>query len=459
MKNKNFYYVIKKGVLILFLFFLSCHSKEKHPDEIKNETVPEVVTPPEAGKVYDRITKSNSSYSLYIPKNFSGTEKYPVIIFIDPHAKGNYPLGKYKGLAEKFQFMMIGCNDSKNGMMIDQSMKFISDLLNEATNILPGKTNEISLAGFSGGAKVALVGGNTINGFSNIIYCGAALSPGSIKMNVPLLAFAGSHDMNYSDVRNFNQSLENQNVSHSFREWNGKHEWPDSSTFVHAFYWNLFTSMRKKAIEKNKIVINDFKKIIESEIIAEKNPLRKSLLLSEEIEMLKDLEAVDAYTNKYKSLINSGTYKDAKQNQDRMLAFEDQRKSEFAGAFENREISWWNNEIQLLNRDKNNESNQRLLGYISLVAWSYSSKAVTMNNSAFARKALQVYKLADPENSEQPFLAACLYSKNGMQDSAIYFLKESIELGLDDRTKIENEKDLFALRGRSDFQELIGRMK
>ena len=132
---------------------------------------------------------------------------------------------------------------------------------------------------------------------------------------------------------------------------------------------------------------------------------------------------------------------------------------EFAGAFENQDELWWTNQIQLLKADSNNESNQRILGYISLAAWSYSSKSVAVNNFAFAVKALQIYKLVDPENSEQPFLAACLYSKNGMQDSAIYFLKEAVKLGMDDRNKIENEKDLFELKSRNDFQELVKNIK
>ena len=83
---------------------------------------------------------------------------------------------------------------------------------------------------------------------------------------------------------------------------------------------------------------------------------------------------------------------------------------------------------------------------------------MAINNTAFALKALQIYKLADPKNPERAFITACLYSKNGMQDSAIYFLKEAVTLGLDDRSKIEKEKDLFALHERGDFQEVIGKM-
>ncbi len=453
IKDVNF------GLLFLCLHIISCTTKEKKPTENIGKPI-EVIAPiVEAGRIYDRITKSNSSYSVYFPKNYNEKEKYPAIIFLDPHGHGKFPLEKYESLADKFRFLLIGSNDSKNGMNIEQCIKFAGDLLNETSTNLPGFKHQISLAGFSGGAKVALVAANTISGFNSGIYCGAAFPAGSIQINIPLLAIAGRHDMNYTEVRNFNQSIDKSSMSHALVEWNGKHEWPDTSIFEHAFYWNLFTSMRNKIIDKNDSIIGAYKKKMEGAIIHEKNVLERALFIQEEIEMLKEIYPINDYQNKLISILNSTQFKQAKKNQELILAYEDQQKMEFANAFENREILWWNNQIQKLNEDKNNESNQRLLGYISLAAWSYSSKSVAINNAAFALKALQIYKLADPENPEQAFITACLYSKNGKQDSAIYFLKEAVTLGFDDRSKIENEKDLFPLHGRGDFLEVIGKMR
>ena len=447
------------GVLLLCLHLISCTTKENKPTENISKPI-EVVAPiNEAGRIYERITKSNSSYSVYFPKNYNEKEKYPAIIFIDPHGHGRFPLEKYKSLADKFHFLLIGSNDSKNGMNIEQCIKFVGDLLNEASTTLPGYKEQISIAGFSGGAKVALVAANTISGFSSGIYCGAAFPPGTIQINIPLLAIAGRHDMNYTEVRNYNQSIDKSGISHALVEWNGKHEWPDTSIFEHAFYWNLFTSMRNKTIEKNESIIDRYKKLMESAISQEKNVLNKAILLQEEIEMLNGIVSISDYQRKLNTIINSNQFKQAKNNQEKILANEDQKKMEFAGAFEKQDELWWNNEVQSLKADSNNESNQRVLGYISLAAWSYSSKSVAVNNYPFALKALKIYKLADPENSEQPFLAACLYSKNGMQDSAIYFLKEAVKLGLDERSKIENEKDLFELKSRNDFQELVKNLK
>ena len=210
--------------------------------------------------IFERFSKNNFSYCYYIPGDFKGEEKFPVIIFLDPHGNGNFPVEKYKRLEEKFHFILIGSNESKNGMVIEQGMKVAGDLLTEAITTLPGALHQITLAGFSGGAKVALVSACKLPGINSAIYCGAAIPPDRINVTVPTMGIAGNHDMNYTEVRNFNFSIDGKKMPKAIIEWNGKHEWPDTTTFEHAFYWNIFTSIRKKYIPKsdsrNKILVN-----------------------------------------------------------------------------------------------------------------------------------------------------------------------------------------------------------
>ena len=99
--------------------------------------------------------------------------------------------------------------------------------------------------------------------------------------------------------------------------------------------------------------------------------------------------------------------------------------------------------------------NQRLLAYISLASYSLSNQALKQNNFNAARQALLLYKLSDPENSERPFLAACMYSKLNLPDSAIYSLREALKLGLKDRTKLESEESFSVLRNTTEFRQLL----
>ncbi len=458
--------MIRSNLKTIFIYLLlsiyglcsSCEQKKKTGSEEINQEKENKPVQPEKGRVYSRTT-SNGSYSLFIPESFSGNEKLPAILFLDPHGDGKIPLERYRSLAEKHKFILVCSNDSKNGMNFDQVNQIVSALLNECTANLPCNPKRITVAGFSGGSKAALIGGNTVSGFNGIVYCGAAFPPGSIDVKIPVLGIVGKRDMNYTEVRNFNFSMDPLNIPHLLIEWNGKHEWPDSATFQHAFYWTILNDIRKKNVEVDSVLIQDLESSIQKHLKSSTNPLDKELILQEAIGLLNQLTSVTYYQNQLSLLKRSAEYTSAKIKQDKILDKEDKLKQLYGNSFLDKEWSWWTREVNILSADKNNSSNQRILGYISLAAWSYSSRAVSENNSTLAKRSLDIYKLADPENPEHEFLQACLSAKNGNADSAMYFLKKAIELGLTDIGKIENEKDLIDLRSRNDYNELISSLR
>src|SRR4051812_12676630 len=108
---KKFSHCIKISATFILLFILACNTQDKKKVS-EPEKPAEAEEPPVAGRVYDRVASNGASYSLYIPQSYSGKEKYPVIIFFDPHGAGNVPVSKYAGLAEKFHFMLLGSYDS-----------------------------------------------------------------------------------------------------------------------------------------------------------------------------------------------------------------------------------------------------------------------------------------------------------------------------------------------------------
>ena len=105
------------------------------------------------------------------------------------------------------------------------------------------------------------------------------------------------------------------------------------------------------------------------------------------------------------------------------------------------------------------QMNQRLLGFISLAGFSISNNAIQQNNFPTAEKMLAIYKLADPENSDQPFLKACMYAKQGKEDEALQSLQHAVDLGLNDPAKILNEPALASLRQDERLQTLLSKMK
>src|SRR5689334_6357024 len=114
-------------VLFVFLIIVSCANNgsvesrsENTNADIKDTGVATELSTPDSfrvGKVIDSVICKNDasqSYALYIPVK-GNKEALPVIYFFDPHASGSLPLNKYKALADAYNFILIGSNNSKNG--------------------------------------------------------------------------------------------------------------------------------------------------------------------------------------------------------------------------------------------------------------------------------------------------------------------------------------------------------
>src|SRR5437763_13221051 len=110
-------------LIILIFYIVACANKNPadtaNDNNVKDTLVTSNTFVPDSfdpGKVIDHVackTDAAQSYALYIP--VEGDKKaLPVIYFFDPHADGSLPLKKYKALADQYNFILIGSNNSKN---------------------------------------------------------------------------------------------------------------------------------------------------------------------------------------------------------------------------------------------------------------------------------------------------------------------------------------------------------
>ncbi|HWB63416.1 MAG TPA: hypothetical protein VG603_07900, partial [Chitinophagales bacterium] len=298
------------------------------------------------------LLDTSQSFALYLPKKYNDTAHLPVIIFFDPHGDGTVPLTLYSGLAEKYGYILIGSNSSKNLVSFDDTKVFATNLINEAMNRLHANSSKISLCGFSGGAKVALLSGSENPAIKTIIYTGSKVD---ITPNHPvtLLGFAGIKDMNYTDLVTFDWSLNSTPIRHYMEEWKGKHEFPTADVFKDAFT------------------------LLESDTIYD-------------------------YNKKLPSIAR-----------DKILE-EQSIKQDYVSDFYHKDISWWRNEIDRLNTRKANDMMyERLLGFISLACYSISNSAMRDHNLEIAGKILAIYKMADPDNKDCAELYKQYYQMGG----------------------------------------------
>ena len=60
------------------------------------------------------LTNDSLQYSLYLPANFENDKYYPLLIFLDPSARGDYPVKQYKKIADTQEVILAGSLNSKN---------------------------------------------------------------------------------------------------------------------------------------------------------------------------------------------------------------------------------------------------------------------------------------------------------------------------------------------------------
>jgi predicted peptidase len=182
----------------------------------------------EKGKVISTgVCKLNASqsYALYIPSNATNTS-LPVVYFFDPHGNGGLPLNKYKTLADRYGFILVGSNNSKNGNDLTVSAAIWNVLLTDTKERLKINSDRIYLCGFSGGAKVASYIGLTHPEVKAVIANGAGLADVTQNsFHFSFTAIAGEGDMNMTDLVSINDELNKTNVRHRLILFDGKHEW------------------------------------------------------------------------------------------------------------------------------------------------------------------------------------------------------------------------------------------
>ncbi|MCX6290717.1 MAG: hypothetical protein NT126_03020 [Bacteroidetes bacterium] len=449
-------------IIIAFGIFSSSCSERKPKTEA---TTPAAEQSPvkeqlKAGEIISAVACSNDAaqtYSLYLPSTYSDSVKYPVIIFFDPHGSGSFPLSKYKSLADQFGTILMGSNNSKNGLQFDQTNAIVNSLITEASTRFSSDMRRISLAGFSGGSKVALVAASNHPELLSVIYCGAAIPFGNIQQLPPALGFAGEKDMNYLEVMASSSELEQKKIIHHVIEWKGKHEWPDSSAFEEAFYWCSFSAMRSKSFPVNRELISAFLRK-ENKTLSALHRSRDQYNLNKKISVfLRGIADVSSYEQKTSAIQKSELFKSEMQKQQNNLQLESRLKQNYGECFGSKDLNWWKTEIARMRTIKNDQEMmyQRLLGYLSLASYSYSNNAIKQNNFSSAEQFLAIYKLADPENSEQPFLTACMFARQGNDAKAVEALGEAVRLGLKDKAKIESEESFSGLHSNAEFNRLL----
>jgi hypothetical protein len=460
-------------IAIVVGFFGACSSgTEKSTDSTIDSVV--VKESFKKAEVLDQIiikAKPAETYAVYLPSNYDVSKKYPVIITFDPQADGKLPVAKYKDLAEKYGYILVGSNVSKNGIPWTESSYIVNNLYTDVLERFAIDSQRIYLMGFSGGARVA--NGATIihGGIAGVICCGAAypaINSTNPRNNYTYLGIVGLDDFNYSEMRKYDMiDLAGHNIKHALLTFDGKHEWPPLEVMNEGILYFEFQNMRRNVKEKKDDLINHYyqPKIKELDsLTANKQSFLAYQLCRKTINFYDGLVDLKPFYNAFKLLKIDDAVDKALQQEEQQLQDEERLKQEYTAHFQTKDIAWWKKEtMRFAQKAKSVDAAEkhkanRMLAYFSLVAYMQTGGALSQNNLPVAEKFSQIYLIVDPSNSEAHYLNAVLKAKQNKSKDAITALNEAIENGFVDKARLEKDPAFSTLKTEKGFEELLTKL-
>jgi predicted esterase len=448
---------------------LSCSSG--HHGKSAGNTPPRSLT---EGKVLPNVVclgDPSVSYALYLPINYTAQKKFPLILAFDPHAGGALPVERYKELAERYGYILIGSNNSKNGQPQSESASIISALFTEISTQYSVDTSRIYLTGFSGGARIASMIGFYHGGVAGIIGCGAGL-PGSnepIRYKCDYIGFAGRGDFNMFELLKLNDQLGQAGINHSLILFDGPHSWPPAPVMEEGFYWLEFCAMREKLIPSNMRLIANYvttkDELLKNEE-ANNNYLNEYDDLKNIIGFLDGVTSTDKYRERLKTVGDMPVVKQALKTRSSMMEKELEQQRTYSESFFVKDLKWWKKvitdyglRITKYKKPEDTLAAKRMLSYLSLVAYMSSSRALAGTDTADAQYALQIYQWVDPDNSEVYYLTALLKAKERNAPAVLSALKTAIGKGFTDKARMQQQPEFEPLQSTREYLDLLQQMK
>ncbi|MEM1338740.1 MAG: hypothetical protein AAF634_02370 [Bacteroidota bacterium] len=318
----------------------------------------------EKGKILDAIpvnTSKEETFALYLPSSLDESSLSPIVFIFDPAARGSKGIQPFMEAAEKYGLILICSNASRNSSL-DTNFKIANRLFDTVFNTFQIKENEMFLAGFSGGSRLATAIACLTNRFFGLIACGAGFS--SVPAHIPstqdflYAGLVGTTDMNYSEMLRNNKLLNKLNFKNTLITFDDGHNWPSAEQITAAFDW-LYLRHPDKVNDPIfiKDISDQYKHAYNLALKFEKE--EQLLFAAEKYERLitsyNPFYNVDSITERYRLLVNSKAFKQVNKGLTKALVREKEYRIKFQTQLRldiqqpnNPNLDWWSTQMTKL---------------------------------------------------------------------------------------------------------------
>jgi pimeloyl-ACP methyl ester carboxylesterase len=460
----------------LSIFFLSSFSNAIAADEfVKGAIVESVTCKQDAGQ----------SYALYLPSNYTPEKRWPIVYGFDPGARGRLPVELFQEAAEKYGYILVGSNNSRNGP--NTNLNTILQTIWEDTHTrFQIDERRVYAAGMSGGARVALSFAYLSQGqVAGVIACSAGF-PTNIapSASLPFIIYgtAGTDDFNEPELFQLDLTLESLGIAHRIEMFEGGHGWPPRVYGMRAIEWLEAQAMRGGRRTRDEAFIEEqFKRALtEARSSEEAKDFYKAYAGYRALTGFKGLKETSEFEKKIAQM------KEAKETKaafakERETAFRQQRREVEIRLYqsdspvnapgsrvESEEPDRITAEIHLRSELENlrkeaqgtKDSTERRVARRVLEAFNVQvfQEVATLfqqKNYKAAAVRLEIAARLQPDDAGTRYVLARAYALDGRKKKALDSLREAVERGFNDLANLKQNKAFDELRNEAEYKKLV----
>ena len=214
--------------------------------------------PERSSQIVVTRAEPDQTYALYLPSSYDARRRWPVIYAFDPAARGQLPLECFKESAEKYGYIVVGSNISRNGP-VPPSLRAGLAMMRDMLDRFSVDERRLYATGFSGGARVASTMAQVQKGrIAGVIGCAAGFPEEENPSAQTPFAFCGTignEDYNWVEMNRLDRTLASLDKPHRLLRFSGGHTWPPKDVAMAAVEWLELQAMKAGTRPKDSALI------------------------------------------------------------------------------------------------------------------------------------------------------------------------------------------------------------
>jgi pimeloyl-ACP methyl ester carboxylesterase len=409
----------------------------------------------------------DQTYALYLPSSYDARRTWPVIYAFDPSARGQLPLECFRKSAEKYGYIVVGSNISRNGPL-SASLRAGLAMMRDVLDRLSVDERRLYAAGFSGGARVATMMAQAQKGrIAGVIGCAAGFPEAEGPTAQTPFAFCGTvgnEDYNWLEMNRIDRTLASLDRPHRLLRFSGGHSWPPKDVAMAAVEWLELQAMKGGTRPKDAALIDGWLQRDLSRARDQENRgtlYEAWLTYSDLATTFRGLIDVQPFVARAAALQNQDVVKKEIRGEREAEDLEVTRRIEIS-----RYVTQMSDTDQqaeaarslyaLINGLKRKEQSartpserlltRRLIEHASITAYYAGQALFDSGEYHSALSYVKIQAAIHPESSAIQYRLAVTYGRAGDRKNALEALKSAADNGFSDVARIEQERGFEKLR-------------